>query len=773
MKSAKLFLLSVVVGCGLVAHGAAELVLAERGKPAASTIVVADGAPPSLKYAAEELQRYVKELTGVELRVAADAINCVPPAGGSQLAATATAAIRIELTDEFGTDGFRLTARPPNLLVRGGVRGCLYGVYELLETYGGVGWYASWRTVVPNLERFAVPANLDDEQRPAFKMRMTSWLDATHGDFAARLRLNGARAHLEEKHGGAVCRFGKRMGSCHTFSFLLSPKKYFAEHPEYFAMRDGKRELPEKSARWGYTQPCLTNPDVLRIVTSNVLEAIKADPTAGIYGVSQNDNQRYCQCPACAAVDEEEESHAGTVVRFVNAVAEEVEKHYPDAIIETLAYQYSRKPPKKTRLRHNVMPCLCSIECDFHKPLDVSPYKSNVEFVEDIRGWTRQTDMLYLWDYTTNFRNYLHAFPNIMALQGNLKFFRANNVKYMFEQGDSLGLHADFGELRAWLLAKWMWNPDAPMAPLLDRFFKGYYGAAAPYARKCFDDLYSLPRDSVTQRLGIFEPVTNTNIPTAFFERAEGYWQSAAEAVKDDPECAKNVEAASLSTMFSLLYRLPGPRTVWVTRHPEKFDGGRCRTYAKKLLAARKPLNLRFAENPDRDKAFREEMEEIAKFVVPTEPCDRAEVPSSRMRLAVPGVRGDRVKDSDTLDGSAIKLFNTHYEWSVRLDLASVAYDPDVTYKVRVRVRVEKEPDAKGEAFWAGVYDTPAKKGRGAISVKAEKCGDGYAWYDVCKWKPRDGQYFWLGPGRFKKDGGVSAIRSVWVDRVEIVRQGD
>ena len=64
MKSTRLFLLSVAVWCGLVAHGAAELVLAERGKPAASTIVVADGAPPSLKYVAEELQRYVKELTG-------------------------------------------------------------------------------------------------------------------------------------------------------------------------------------------------------------------------------------------------------------------------------------------------------------------------------------------------------------------------------------------------------------------------------------------------------------------------------------------------------------------------------------------------------------------------------------------------------------------------------------------------------------------------------------------------------------------------------------
>ena len=68
------------------------------------------------------------------------------------------------------------------------------------------------------------------------------------------------------------------------------------------------------------------------------------------------------------------------------------------------------------------------------------------------------------------------------------------------------------------------------------------------------------------------------------------------------------------------------------------------------------------------------------------------------------------------------------------------------------------------------MYDTPAKKSCGSISVKADKCGEGYAWYDVCAWKPRDGQYFWLGPGRFKKGVEASAINAVWVDCVEISR---
>jgi HAMP domain-containing protein len=130
-----------------------------------------------------------------------------------------------------------------------------------------------------------------------------------------------------------------------------------------------------------------------------------------------------------AAVDEEEESHAGTMIRFVNAVAEAVEKEFPNAIIETLAYQYTRKPPKKTRLRHNVVPCLCTIECDFSRPLATSPCPDNVSFLKDVEDWNRQTDFLYVWDYVTDFRCYPHPFPNVYVLQENVKFFRDHGVK--------------------------------------------------------------------------------------------------------------------------------------------------------------------------------------------------------------------------------------------------------------------------------------------------------------------------------------------------------
>ena len=57
--------------------------------------------------------------------------------------------------------------------------------------------------------------------------------------------------------------------------------------------------------------------------------------------------------------------------------------------------------------------------------------------------------------------------------------------------------------------------------------------------------------------------------------------------------------------------------------------------------------------------------------------------------------------------------------------------------------------------------------GSGLPSAGAGGAGD--AWYDVCTWVPNDGEYFWIGPGRFNKDG-KSAIKALWIDKIECVK---
>src|SRR5437764_7880084 len=100
-------------------------------------------------------------------------------------------------------------------------------------------------------------------------------------------------------------------------------------------------------------------------MVKNALAWIKKHPEAGMISISQNDWIGNCQCDVCKAIDKEEGTPAGSLITGVNAVAAEIQKQYPDFLVETLAYQYTRHPPKHVKPAKNVIVRLCSIEADF------------------------------------------------------------------------------------------------------------------------------------------------------------------------------------------------------------------------------------------------------------------------------------------------------------------------------------------------------------------------------------------------------------------------
>ena len=368
-------------------------------KGLAFQVAVPEHAGPTVAYAAQELSGWTGRLTGTAPAIVT---NSAPKAG-----------VLVTLDPKLGDDEFRLVAKDGLYTVSGGKRGVIYGVYETLERFGGIDFLASWHTYVPKNGRLRVPRELDERQAPAYLYRNLYNVDVNNDvKFAVRLRCN-ANGHLDlTPYGGSPWHFPSGAGQCHTFWRIVPLKQYAKTHPEYFCEIDGVRQTGD------YSQLCLTNPDVLEIAKKWVRAKLAAEPQSTHVGVSHNDHaSNYCRCRNCAAVDAEEGSHAGTVVRFVNAVAEAVEKEFPHVIIETLACQYSRTPPRKTRLRHNVIPCLCTIELDFSRPIRESPCPENRQFLRDIAGWSAQTDRLYLWDYVTDFHHYGLPFANVYSLE--------------------------------------------------------------------------------------------------------------------------------------------------------------------------------------------------------------------------------------------------------------------------------------------------------------------------------------------------------------------
>lgn len=592
MKQIAFALVAFLVPVSLFGQG---LTLATRGQPAAYTIVRPANASPSQIYAAEEFQKFTEQMTGVRLPIVAD--DAPLPERAILIGDTRHTArilgVPVDLK-ALGEDGFRLKTCPPHLLILGGpARGTLYGVYETLEHFGGCRWYTTWHSIIPERDAWTIPP-IDDTQTPAFAMREPFWYDMFDGDLAARNKANGNAMRLIEKHGGKI-RFGGGL-FVHTFNTLCPPEEYFADHPEYFSEIEGRRTADR-------AQLCLTNPDVVRIVTGRLLERIRKDPGARLFSVSQNDWHNCCACPSCKAVDDREESHAGTLIAFVNQVAEAVEKEFPGVWIETLAYQYTRKPPKTIRPRRNVVPRLCTIECDFSKPLDASAHEQNRKFVEEIRAWGAMTDKLYIWDYTTNFRDYVGPFPNVLALQENVKFFRDNHVMGLFEQGAYQGRHGDFAELKAWLLAKWLWDPDLPAGQLLDDFFAGYYGAAAPLVRQYFDEVHAFYRDP-ERHLRISDDLRKAPITDEFYARATLLWRQAEAAVGDDSARAYNARMGAIPVLYARLARLPAfvEQLEW-TREGLRASNvpAEHRALAADLLSRfREAKNIRISESSER-----------------------------------------------------------------------------------------------------------------------------------------------------------------------------
>jgi len=438
---------------------AADMPLGRAGR-ALATIVVAPDATVVEAHAAAELAAFLKQITGADFVVQA---TDAPPAG--PLLVVGPGAVQRQVApdlrlDNLAPDGIVIDSRGPHLVLAGDrPRGTLYAVYSFLETTLGCRWWSAQASTIPHRPDLVVP-----EQHvryiPPLEYREPFWMDAFDADWAARNKSNGSTTRLDEQRGGKVNYGGLFV---HTFFNLVPPAEHFAAHPEWYSELGGKRV----GGAGEYVQLCVTNEELKRFTAQQVLAHLKAHPEANIVSVSQNDTDNHCLCAACRALEEDEGSPAGPLLHFVNHVAAEVAKHYPHVAIDTLAYQYTRKPPTKVKPLPNVIVRLCSIECDFSQPLTA---ESNRTFADDIVGWSKVCQRLYVWDYVTNFAHYIQPHPNLRVLAPNVRFFVDHGVKGIFEQGAYTSLGAEFAELKAWVLAKLLWDPRLDGEALVAEF---------------------------------------------------------------------------------------------------------------------------------------------------------------------------------------------------------------------------------------------------------------------------------------------------------------
>ncbi|NSW58236.1 MAG: DUF4838 domain-containing protein [Armatimonadetes bacterium] len=374
------------------------------------TIVEATGATESEQTAATELRNYFRRICGewFEIEPEERRVDDRPAiyVGNTQFARRH--GLR---TEEMAGEEYVLRRAGNSLILCGGrPRGAFYAVAQFLEGFCGVRWLtlAGEEFVplrpdlrLPRVDRRSRPAFVDRDLIPPHHWPRTGWYDdATRSRLARALafgHINGRAPSIylgtdapSQRYGGHIR--GNHHG--HTIRWYLPPEKHFAEHPDFYALRGGKRVD---------SGLCKTNPAMRDTYFRNITEAISsgaADADNGfIFHISDEDGPpQVCECPDCRAADAHYGgANVGQMLDFLNWLAERGREVWPaGTALETLAYSGYETPPPSGVIRDDVIIRFAPIHKCHWDQLDAAVNRRDLA---NLKGWLKLAKDVRIWDY--------------------------------------------------------------------------------------------------------------------------------------------------------------------------------------------------------------------------------------------------------------------------------------------------------------------------------------------------------------------------------------
>ena len=255
---------------------------------------------------------------------------------------------------------------------------------------------------------------------------------------------------------------------------FMPPKAKTPLHPNpYIATRN-------YSAHWN---PCFSHPKSVEIAIANILEILDKDPKRVNICLSVNDGGGMCQCAACLkAVGKKVNSighrdYSPVYWKWVNTIADRVNRKYPNVYFTALAYREVIEPPA-FKLNPHVVPELC------FELVAMNNREAAVPRLDLLRRWKAKAAQLDLWDYSFGLTNFL--FPRIYfkSHSRHLKTFYEYNGRMAFIECNSK--YPGEGP-KYYLMAKMMMDINAdPEKIVMDWCTAAVGGKAAPYLRKYY-----------------------------------------------------------------------------------------------------------------------------------------------------------------------------------------------------------------------------------------------------------------------------------------------
>ncbi|MBN2294975.1 MAG: DUF4838 domain-containing protein, partial [Pirellulales bacterium] len=364
-----------------------------------------------------------------------------------------------------------------------------------------------------------------------------------------------ARRGMNSGQGGADHNQGIQYafdGTCHSYFRYVSPDEFFDTHPEYFSEINGKRTRIE-------TQLCLTNPEVLDIVTERVLKRMKEYPHFNQHNFSQMDWYSVCTCEKCRAMNAKYKTDGGTQYWFVNELAKRTSKVFPDKLIGTLAYMYTEEPPVGLEMHPNTAVWLCHMFpcCDSH-PIATCPL--NADFKRRAQAWSKICKHLYAWHYIVNFAHYYNPFPNFRAMMADFKFYNELGFEGVYAQAMGAGGGGgEFSLLRGYLASELLKDPHRDGQKIINDFIEGYYGPAAGPIGEYITMLHDkVEKENIHMHL--YTNPAQGYLGDDVLKKADVLFDKAEIAVKDDPELLERIRVARMPLAYARWFPRNGYR---------------------------------------------------------------------------------------------------------------------------------------------------------------------------------------------------------------------
>ena len=447
------------------------------------TVVYSEGASESLIAAADFMAATIDRMSG------SSGVRTAVKKGGESgfsiyVGRAATSAL-IDLSD-VKDDGYKLEIKPEGIYIVGKTDDATRnGIYDFLETHLECMYVSPENTYVPLCP--TVKLALEEKTvNPTITWRKVYQYESVQNGWYERLKMNGTIV----KEGENSIELYNEWGTwCHSSFEFVPPEKYFDEHPEYYAKFLGKRRYQfNVLGRTFPTHLCYTNEEVYQIAEAELVKRIEANPEVKFWDFSIMDTYfATCRCKECKKFNKEAGSEMGTLLAFLNRLADAIRDDYPDVYLSTLAYQRVKNPPKNMKCAPNLCINVCAFPGTQSYPYSTEGgIKASREFAERVVEWGKICDNILVWDYVVNFTHLKLPFPNFEFQKENLEFYLENNIRFVFHQGSREPMDEN-AEMRTYLLSRQLWDKDVDLLALAKKYVAVVYGDAAGLVEEYMD----------------------------------------------------------------------------------------------------------------------------------------------------------------------------------------------------------------------------------------------------------------------------------------------